>query len=404
MKLSTLTAPDLEIIKNSLITMGFQEEELNEYPSSELAQFIVEEFRDNNLFTNLFDYNADELSTILQSLNIDDIFNSVKNKVTEKLDDIGQGAEYQTLQSSMNSQQFIDDAIQQEKSEGKFVEKVETDNAAARRMNITVTQLLTLRSLKEKDRLSLTKEMNTKDKAGKNAKTKVVKFVTFNEKFDKGFVSLEYPKLKGWLPMSMTASEFFRKTNTKIKVITKVEADKIEADSKQQEELDAIDNVDFSNESNNIDYDGIGNFPVDLIETPQQQAVVAETPAQQQIANQEFIEQAIEEAEANGELIEPKQQKTETDAAKARRLNITIPQLETLRQLKEKQLIPLKTPMSTKDRAGKNAKAKNIKFVSFNDKFQKGIVFLEYPHLKGWLTFSMGVSEFFRKTNLRLKK
>jgi hypothetical protein len=117
----------------------------------------------------------------------------------------------------ISTEQFIQQTVQQAISEGSYKPRKELDTQAAKRMNITVTQLLTLRDLKEKTRLSLKTPMSTKDKAGKTAKTKVVKFVTFNENFDKGFVSLEYPHLKGWLPISMGASEFFRKINIRLK-------------------------------------------------------------------------------------------------------------------------------------------------------------------------------------------
>lgn len=123
-----------------------------------------------------------------------------------------------------------------------------------------------------------------------------------------------------------------------------------------------------------------------------------------QIPTQQFIQQAVQQAQAEGQIIAPKVIKEETEAAKARRMNITVPQLLTLRDLKEKTRLTLKTPISTKDKSGKNAKTKVMKFISFNPKFDKGMVFLEYPHLKGWLVTSMGASEFFRKFNIRLKK
>ncbi len=126
--------------------------------------------------------------------------------------------------------------------------------------------------------------------------------------------------------------------------------------------------------------------------------------AKHQIPTQQFIQQAVQQAQAEGQIIAPKVIKEETEAAKARRMNITVPQLLTLRDLKEKTRLSLKTPMSTKDKSGKNAKTKVMKFISFNPKFDKGMVFLEYPHLKGWLVTSMSASEFFRKFNIRLKK
>ena len=126
--------------------------------------------------------------------------------------------------------------------------------------------------------------------------------------------------------------------------------------------------------------------------------------AKHQIPTQQFIQQAVQQAQAEGQIIAPKVIKEETEAAKARRMNITVPQLLTLRDLKEKTRLSLKTPMSTKDKSGKNAKTKVMKFISFNPKFDKGMVFLEYPHLKGWLVTSMSAGEFFRKFNIRLKK
>ncbi len=126
--------------------------------------------------------------------------------------------------------------------------------------------------------------------------------------------------------------------------------------------------------------------------------------AKHQIPTQQFIQQAVQQAQAEGQIIAPKVIKEETEAAKARRMNITVPQLLTLRDLKEKTRLSLKTPMSTKDKSGKNAKTKVMKFISFNPKFDKGMVFLEYPHLKDWLVTSMSASEFFRKFNIRLKK
>ena len=126
--------------------------------------------------------------------------------------------------------------------------------------------------------------------------------------------------------------------------------------------------------------------------------------AKHQIPTQQFIQQAVQQAQAEGQIIAPKVIKEETEAAKARRMNITVPQMRTLEAIKEKTRLSLKTPMSTKDKSGKNAKTKVMKFISFNPKFDKGMVFLEYPHLKDWLVTSMSASEFFRKFNIRLKK
>ena len=526
-----------------------------------IVRLILTEFMTNLKFQAMFDYNKVELKEVLSTLNKRETYLIIWNAICD-ITDITE-FEYNlpaveddiVLQSSMNNQQTVQQAVQQAKSEGSYKTRKETDAQTARRMNISVPELLTLRGLKEKDRLSLKKEMNTKDKAGKNAKTKVVKFVTFNENFDKGFVSLEYPKLKGWLPISMGASEFFRKTNTKVRKLTAAEAkaQQVKQQVKQQvstteeaptaiwktinneevsfeledlwsdildrwsefdiydeifgssiplgddwsdlsdyekekfynyllknidnpefaeifdnetkeqqvnqqvsddyeemnKKLDAIDKEededdeyygDFPNDEDDEDFDenswvemnttkGFENLSDededDFVDYGDNTKKGFENPYSlegyggtddlssdsgtnptlntQQILTQQFIQQAVQQAQANGQIITPKVIKEETEAAKARRMNITVPQMKTLMAIKEKDRLTLKTPMSTKDKSGKNAKTKVMKFISFNPKFDKGMVFLEYPHLKGWLVTSMGASEFFRKFNVRLK-
>lgn len=441
MKLSTLTTDlglildysetnNIELYDNILSELGNSGTDKDDIRKITIVRLILTEFIHNLKFQAMFDYNRVELKKVLSALNTRETYLIIWNEICDitditefeyniKNDDI-------VLQSSMNNQQTVEQAVQQAKAEGSYKTRKETDAQTARRMNISVPQLLTLRGLKEKDRLSLKKEMNTKDKAGKNAKTKVVKFVTFNENFDKGFVSLEYPKLKGWLPISMGASEFFRKTNTKVRKLTAAEVKAQQA--KQQQDFTAkniaLDKQDYQIEKDNQEYygdfDGIDEDADDfdenswdemnatkgfenLSDEDEDDFVDYSDNAKHQIPTQQFIEQKIQEAQEAGDIVEPKVIKEETEAAKARRMNITVPQMRTLEAIKEKDRLSLKTPMSTKDKSGKNAKTKVMKFISFNPKFDKGMVFLEYPHLKGWLVTSMGASEFFRKFNVRLK-
>lgn len=120
----------------------------------------------------------------------------------------------------------------------------------------------------------------------------------------------------------------------------------------------------------------------------------------EEVTAQQYIQQKVQEAQKAKQIVT----ESESDKETAKRLNISEDQLRTLRNIAEKTRMSLKTPKATVDRSGKKAKSKVIKMVSFNDSFEKGMVFMEYPHLKGWLVFSMGASEFFRKVNVRLKK
>lgn len=125
-------------------------------------------------------------------------------------------------------------------------------------------------------------------------------------------------------------------------------------------------------------------------------------------AEVEQLEQvSTKEQEDSQELMsQQKIEKTvpsETEEQVAKRLKITVPQLKTLKLMKEGALFTLKNPITSKDKNLKSVKTSAMRFINFNDKFIGGFISFSYSYGTTRLVDSMNAKEFFTKTGVRIK-
>jgi 3-polyprenyl-4-hydroxybenzoate decarboxylase len=132
----------------------------------------------------------------------------------------------------------------------------------------------------------------------------------------------------------------------------------------------------------------------DTLQEDVEVAEIEEVTAKEEKDSQELMSQ---------QKIDKKEAEVETEAQVAKRLKISVPQLKTLKLMKEGALFTLKTPISTKDKNNKSAKTAAMRFINFNDKFIGGFVSFSYSYGKTRLVDSMSAKEFFAKTRVRLK-